>query len=145
MTYRDGYRYVMSGVFQLPLIEGKVPAAVLSSKAPFKDVLKMLGDRNSGLKLVDTSVLVKVVNPCLMELYEDAFGAWEEQLDTSFMIRMIRAASTVKQEAFTYDNSKFMNTKTIEKQLNKVEDVKKVLKRVTAKFAEETQILHDAI
>ena len=125
-----------------------MPASILSSKQPFKDLIKMLGDRNSGLKLVDTSVLVKVAHPSVMPLYEEVFNAWEDNIETTFMMRMIRAAATattVKQEQFTYDSSRFMNSKTIEKQFNKVDDVKKLLKAVTTKFAETTQILHDAV
>mmetsp|Transcript_10745 Transcript_10745/g.16311 ORF Transcript_10745/g.16311 Transcript_10745/m.16311 type:complete len:1747 (+) Transcript_10745:218-5458(+) len=146
-----GYTHVVSGVYQLPLIEGPVNQSVIESDHPFEELIRVLSMKKSPLKLCESgaSILVRVLNPLLENILSDTMQHWKDHINTQYMKELIKAAQTSgagpKTDVFVYDMSKFLGAKTIDKHFKKTSDIKKLMKNVNLQFAQHTQITHDAI
>jgi hypothetical protein len=150
---RGGFSHLVSGVFQLPLFEGPVPAAIALSPDPMREVLDALGAKkpppslSPSLSLCDSgaSVLFKCVNPCLGGVLAAEQDRWTEHVSTRHLDAILAAAragrgssSAVKPDTFTFIPGEYMGSgvKTIPKQLSKGGgEVKKMLKEVNKEFA----------
>lgn len=148
-----GYTHVISGVYQIPLIEGTVPPQVISSQTPYQTTLELLRQKKSILKLSDggSTLLVRVMNPILNQMFGDMMKRWQENINTSYLYEYLTAAQqsnsniVLQANQYIYDMSRFTGAKTIEKQFIKSKDIKKLMKNVNISFAEFTHIHQDAI
>ena len=147
-----GYSHVLSGVFQLPLVEGPVLSSVLEAQSPYEELLRVLSQKKSPLKLCESaaSILVRVMNPLLSTIQKDTLEHWQEHISTSFLQEMVAAASesgnsTPTADHYTYDMSRFYGGKSIEKQFSKTPDIKKLMKNVNVIFSEATHIAKEAM
>ncbi len=130
-----GYKYTMSGTYQLPLIKGAIPGSDLFSSEtanPLQEVLDRLGPKgraagkasNMALALSDgCSVILRVCNPLFRKMLPFASNAPENpamaadavgKLNTDIMEKMLHAAAngiTGPQAAsaalFAYSGNKF--------------------------------------
>jgi hypothetical protein len=166
----SGYSHIISGCFQLPLIEGTIPSEVITSSTPYETTLDLLRQKKSPLKLSDhgSTILVRVLHPLLRQLFSEKMKRWQDHINTSYLIDYLTAAATATTSSsstsaavavapnssssslfptnlFAYDMSRFHGAKTIEKQFQKTKEVKKLLKRVNVEFAQYTQIHQDAL
>lgn len=125
----QGYRYVQSGLFQLPLIEGSPEDCpeLFKHPKPFEQILDRLKNKSKdptvSLSMSDGAcVLVRVVNPFLRAILEPPLRTSEPTiprtpaeatslLNTTVMKTMVRAAAlrtiNTKPERFIYDPVKF--------------------------------------
>jgi len=143
-----GHRYVQSGVFHLPLLEGPVcdaplALACLSSK-----------DKPPPIRLSDGAMLVvKVLNPLLKTLILPELLAGKPNIQTLFMEKLLRSAAAgvsgagAKMDKFTLDPAKFpvgggSGDKTVQAQLPKkkatAEGVQLLLETVNVAFEKAT-------
>jgi hypothetical protein len=152
-----GYSHVISGLYQLPLIEGRIPPQIISSPTPYQTTLELLRQKKSTVKLTESgsTVIVRVVNPLLTSMYNDMIKRDRERdgdnINTGYLFDYLTAAqqsnpsSLIQQTLFSYDMSRFTGAKTVEKQFNKTRDIKRLMKSVNIAFAEHTQIHQDAL
>ena len=98
------------GIFQLPLIEGCIPADILKSSNPYREITQRLANKNNksnmssknnnnnnnnnSLKLTDgCSIFVKVCNPLLGDLVNLDLNNNSSIVETLFLDNMTEAAS----------------------------------------------------
>lgn len=155
-TPGQGFRYVASGTFQVPLVKGPVPEDIFATESPLQEFLSRLGSKTkstTALKLSDgASVIVRVVNPLLRTLFEDTDPRTDfvnrpqespNNLQTAYFTRILSTAaagSTGKAgaapEKFAFDAVKSTIGRTTAMQLPKqVDDPKKLSRDISKKFA----------
>ena len=154
-TTTQGFRYVASGTFQIPLVRGAVPSGLFSSENPLNELLDRLGSKGRGsgsLKLSDgASVLVRIVNPLLRGLFEDSDPRTDfttkppeapNNLQTLYHTRLLGTAAQgvtgragAAPEKFAFDAVKAALGKSTLAQLPKDQDPRKLSKDVSKKFA----------
>lgn len=158
----QGYRYVSTGNFILPLIEGSVPGDILSAPDPFKETLSRLGGhkatvattvgtasgKNTPVRISPdgSSVLIRVANPQITQL-QAKLG--KEELEPAAMNRTVMnkmlnaenlATGAIKHNLYVWESAKYAKSKLLT-DLLAVYDAKKVLKTVNKLFAEATSIM----
>jgi len=131
----SGYKYTVSGTYQLPLIKGAIPSSDLFSAEqtdPLQELLSRLGPKgksapkgsSAALALSDgCSIIVRVCNPIFKKMLPFTTRPPEDPdrgphtsgaggINTDIMMRMIQTASTgisgpQTYEKFRYDPAKF--------------------------------------
>jgi hypothetical protein len=149
----NGYSHIISGCYQIPLIEGPIPSQVITSPTPYETTLELLRQKKSSLKLCDSgsTILVRVLHPLLTQLFSETMKRWQDHINTSYLYEYYTAATQQQSSGlpsaslWAYDMSRFTGAKLIEKQFQKSKDLKKLLKKVNLDFAEFTRIHQDAI
>jgi len=142
----QGFNYVQTGNFQIPLIEGSVPTDILASIVPFREVYNRLASTSKGnsLKLVPgASIFVRVMNPLLKDLFVKETSQWKSNINVTYLERMVSAVSKVsgtKIDQFKFDEKKFSKIKSTLSQLPPTEDKNKLIKQINKKFADTTAI-----
>ena len=157
----QGYRYLTSGFFQLPLIEGAVPTNgdFIKSPNPLREIRKRLELKNSKetkgmyLKIADgPSLLVKVLNPLLSTLLQKDIEDPERLPDTTVMQLMVDSASDgasgvgLRMEKFAYSTSKFApGSKAVGKTLSQMltsqvkgGDASDIIRQINSAFQNKT-------
>lgn len=165
----QGFRHTQSGYFQLPLIEGAVPAGeIFRAVHPFKEVLNRLGLKKqlassnaTGEMLQQTplklnsdfaSVLVKVYNPLLRDLVlpeldpPEVSGATAQMPDTMFLIPMLDAAAAGQtgQNVARADKFAFSATKYVAENRNAGKTLAQVLPAVLPEHYDLMKNINDA-
>ena len=113
----QGYKYVSSGVYHLPLIEGAVPAEeVFRATNPYKEICSRLsakGKSITNLKVMDGGmVAVRVMNPLLKDLVQPEMDSAKPNIHTEFMEDLLLHAisgssgSSARADKFTVDAAK---------------------------------------
>ena len=160
-TPGQGFRYVASGTFQVPLVKGPVPVSdVFSSENPLQTLMEMLGSKNkSGLKLADgASIIVRVMNPLLRVMFENDFAGKPPEAPInilsgpgSYFRRILDAAAggstgaaLARPEKFAFEGPKSLAGKTMLQQLPRDQDPKKLSKLINKEFSSKTAINLDA-
>lgn len=143
----QGFVYVRTGCFQLPLIEGAVPTEILAKPIPLKEVYSRLASNDKGISLKlsqGASVIVRIQNPLLREAFNKNDDAtYLSNVNTRFLDQFISAQSktaSLKADLFKFDTKKFVSYKSTSSQLPPVEDKVKFNKLLNRKFADATQI-----
>jgi hypothetical protein len=95
----QGHRYISSGIYHLPLIEGTVPAEdVFRAANPYKELCSRLsakGKAATNLKVMDGGmIMVKVMNPLLKDLVLPEMNAAKPIIHTEFMEDLLTNAIT---------------------------------------------------
>lgn len=147
----NGYSHIISGCYQIPLIEGPIPSEIIASPTPYETTLDLLRQKKSPLKLCESggTILVRVLHPLLTQLFSETMKRWQDHIDTSYLYEYYNAAmqssSLPSAGIWLYDMSRFTGAKLIDKQFQKSKDLKKLLKKVNLDFAEFFHIHQDAI
>jgi hypothetical protein len=149
---KGGFTHMVSGVFQLPLFEGPVPAAVVESLNPMRYVLDTLSSKKSTISLCESgaSVIFKCLNPTLGAMMAKEQENWTENVSTRYLDSILHSAraggsSSIKAENFAYVHGEYMGAvKTVVKQFTKGgTDIKKMLKDVNTEFASAYDLKYD--
>lgn len=144
-----GFSHVSTDVFQLPLIEGPVVPSILRADNPFDELVTVLAQKKSTVKLCEAggSILVRVLNPLLANVQKEAMARWTDKINMAYLEVLVKAAveggQSLRVDQFTYDMSRFYGAKTIAKRLRKSPDLRKLMKSVNATFAIATGIASD--
>ncbi len=165
----SGFKYTVSGTFQLPLIKGAIPSSDLFSAEtsdPLKELFSRLGPKGKGtsgaLGLSDgSSIIVRVCNPIFRKMLPFAARPPEDPdrgpsvaggLNTDLMSKFMQVASTgttgsaANISKFTYDMSKFSLAKGEKSTLQRLPgngvglDIKKFTKNVNKLFSQKSGI-----
>lgn len=156
-----------TGVYQVPLIEGPVPKAILEAEKPMRTLLAALSSpkTDSGhLKLSGASALVALQNPLLKdilrqqhpELYTTAASGQgdtfnmtlvAQNLELYFVDKLSCAANasvgetSIPAEKLKYDPSRFHGVKILSSMLSKIVEHKRLKKSINKHFADSTGLL----
>lgn len=114
----QGYRYIPCGIYQVPLIEGPIPAEdIFKSANPFKELCSRLstkGKSATNLKVTDGCVItVKVMNPLVKDLILPELDVPKPIIHTEFLEELLKAAilgnssSHARIDNFMFDPAKF--------------------------------------
>ena len=113
----QGYQYVSSGIFHLPLFEGTIPVEdVLKTSNPYKELCTRLSTKGKGstaLKVMEGGMLcVRVLNPLLKDLILPELNTAKPNIHTEFMEDLLTHAingssnSAARIDRFTVDTTK---------------------------------------
>jgi hypothetical protein len=147
----QGFKYCVSGLYQLPLIEGPVPSNdLLTATNVLEEVLSRLSSKSksNSLKLSDgCSLFVRILNPLLREVCAASTTLEASNIKAKYLNTLVAAAasgvsgSLAKVENFSYDPLKFPSTsKSTSQQLPKIDDLQKFQKNVNKAFAAAVKI-----
>lgn len=136
--------YVNSGVFSLPLFEGKVPQAVLESARPYEFIVAELKkkpkERKVNLGGNNGELVIARLSDTLVSEYEDPAWTYKSGLiDTRYSDIVARAAS--KPGNFYEYNGNLKIKKTVEKLCGK-DGSEVVTKALNKAMAKATNITH---
>ena len=144
----------------MPLVKGPVPAGLFSSENALTEFMDRLGSKARGsgaLRLSDgASVIVRVLNPLLRTLFEETDPRTDfvtkppemsNNLQTQYMARLLAVAAGgatgkagAQPEKFAFDATRASIGKTTAMQLPRDQEVRKLAKEVSKKFATVTGI-----
>jgi hypothetical protein len=168
VTKGGGYSYTESGIFQLPLIKGPVPAKGLFQSDlnnPIEEILERLGpkgkvptSKNRGgnsLKLCESgsSILLRVCNPMFRDILP--FTSYKsDQLGDQIRNQMLKVfvetaakgvtgPSIANMSKFVYDAEKFSKDKKVKDRVPVGIDLKKLSKDANKAFAKAANIKMD--
>jgi hypothetical protein len=114
----QGHRYISSGVYHLPLIEGTVPAeGVFKAANPYKELCARLSAKGKGLnnlKVMEGGgmVAIRVMNPLLKDLVTPEMTGPKPIIHTEFMEDLLthaisgNSASSARIDRFAVDTAK---------------------------------------
>ena len=122
----DGFKYTLSGTFQLPLMKGSIPSSDIfnaETTDPLGEIYNRLGPKgksastNTSLQLADgASIILRVCNPMFKKMLEFAERKPEDPstgpavtggMDKNFMSTILQTAATGVTGASIANNGKF--------------------------------------
>lgn len=159
-----GYKHVASGIYQLPLFEGAIPTEIINAVNPYAKLLELLAAplTSGGVVMNETgsSIIIKTFNPLLENVLSMEFlgiqpndPGYAEKINDTYVAyfhsiyskaRKFKSSNTTTQ-MYKYDMQRFLESKKVDNQFNKVSDIKQLLKSVNIKFSEVTNLVNDAI